>query len=173
MAPTDATQPDGSELRRYRDAIGHFATGVTVVSATGPAGAVGMSTNAVCSLSLEPLLLLVCFDREARTLPVVRESGHFAVNVLRAHHGELSGRFASKLPAEQKFASVDYSLEHGVPVLHDALAWVVCKLRELLPGGDHEIGVGEVVAMGHDDEGGDPLVFYRGAYTTVADAERR
>lgn len=169
MPPARATDPDGSELRRYRDVIGHFATGVTVVSATGPAGAVGMTTNAVCSLSLEPLLLLVCFDREARTLPVVRESGRFAVNVLRAHHGELSGHFASKLPAEQKFASIDYSLEQGVPVLHDALAWVVCELRELLPGGDHEIGTGEVIAMGADERGGEPLVWYRGSYTTVAD----
>jgi 3-hydroxy-9,10-secoandrosta-1,3,5(10)-triene-9,17-dione monooxygenase reductase component len=125
-----------------------------------------MTTNAMCSLSLDPLLLLVCFDNSARTLPVVRESGRFAVNVLRAEHDALSGQFASKLPLDQKFDAVDYRLEHGVPVLDQALAWVACDVREMLPGGDHTIGIGAVAAMGHDH--GQPLVWYRGAYTSVA-----
>ena len=154
-----------SSIERYREVVGHFATGVAVITASGPEGAVGMTTNAFTSVSLDPLLVLVCFDRTARTLPIVRESGRFAVNVLRAHHGELSGRFASKLPAERKFDAVDYHTEHGAPVLTDALAWLVCELRELRSGGDHEIGIGAVVAMDHDD--GDPLVWYRGTYTTV------
>jgi flavin reductase (DIM6/NTAB) family NADH-FMN oxidoreductase RutF len=154
-----------SSSDRYREVIGHFATGVTVITATGPEGAVGMTTNAFSSLSLDPLLVLVCFDRTARTLPIVRQSGRFGVNILRAHHGELSGRFASKLPAERKFDAVDYHTEHEAPVLTDALAWLVCELRELRPGGDHEIGIGAVLAMDHGD--GDPLVWYRGGYTTV------
>jgi 3-hydroxy-9,10-secoandrosta-1,3,5(10)-triene-9,17-dione monooxygenase reductase component len=151
--------------RRYRDVMGHFATGVAVVTGRGPEGAVGMTTNALTSLSLEPPLLLVCFDNTARTLPVVRESGRFAVNVLRSHHDELSGQFASKLPAEQKFAAVEYEEVHGVPVLRDALAWVVCDVHELLPGGDHTIGVGGVLAADHSD--GDPLLFYRGRYGSL------
>ena len=155
-----------SSTQRYREVVGHFATGVAVIAASGPDGAVGMTTNAFTSLSLDPLLVLVCFDRTARTLPIVRDHRRFAVNVLRAHHGELSGRFASKLPAERKFDEVDYHTEHGAPVLTDALAWLVCELRELHEGGDHEIGIGEVVAMGHDS--GDPLVWYRGTYTTLA-----
>ena len=73
-APVDA--------QRYRETIGHFATGVAVVTAHGAQGPAGMTANALCSLSLDPLLLLVCFDREARTLPLVHESGRFAVNVL-------------------------------------------------------------------------------------------
>jgi flavin reductase (DIM6/NTAB) family NADH-FMN oxidoreductase RutF len=149
----------------YRDVVGHFATGVAVITASGPDGAVGMTTNAFTSLSLDPLLVLVCFDRAARTLPIVRESRRFGVNILRAHHGELSGRFASKLSAERKFDAVDYHTEHGAPVLTDALAWLVCELRELRDGGDHEIGIGAVVAMGHGD--GEPLVWYRGTYTTI------
>jgi len=156
-----------SDRDRYRSVIGHFATGVAVITGTGSEGAVGMTTNALTSLSLEPLLLLVCFDNGARTLPVVRGAGRFAVNVLRAHHGELSGVFASKLAPERKFDAVDYGLEHGAPVLRDALAWLVCDLQETLPGGDHTIAIGAVQAMGHGD-GGDPLVWYRGAYTTVA-----
>ena len=154
-----------ADRQRYRAVMGHFATGVAVVTGLGPDGAVGMTTNAMCSLSLDPLLLLVCFDNTARTLPVVRASGRFGVNVLRAGQQPLSGQFASKLPLDRKFEAVDYRLERGVPVLEGALAWLVCDLRELLPGGDHTIGVGAVSAMGHDE--GQPLVWYRGAYTSL------
>jgi 3-hydroxy-9,10-secoandrosta-1,3,5(10)-triene-9,17-dione monooxygenase reductase component len=148
--------------QRFRAVMGHFTTGVAVVTAQGDDGAVGMTTNALTSLSLDPLLLLVCFDHEARTLPVVRERRRFAVNILRAGQEEMSGRFASKLPVDRKFGDVAHTLQEGAPVLDDALAWVVCELRELLPGGDHVIGIGEVVAMGHGE--GEPLVWYRGSY---------
>jgi flavin reductase (DIM6/NTAB) family NADH-FMN oxidoreductase RutF len=157
-----------ADRQRFRAVMGHFATGVAVVTARSsgePDGAVGMTTNALCSLSLDPIKLLVCFDREARTLPVVRETRRFAVNVLRVGHEDLSGQFASKLPLDRKFEAVEYTSDHGAPVLGDALAWAVCDLSELLPGGDHEIGIGDVVAMGHGE--GDPLVWYRGAYTSL------
>jgi 3-hydroxy-9,10-secoandrosta-1,3,5(10)-triene-9,17-dione monooxygenase reductase component len=157
-APTEA------DRQRYRAVIGHFTTGVAVVTAQSADGAVGMTTNALTSLSLDPLLLLVCFDHEARTLPVVREGRRFAVNILRAGQEGLAGQFASKLPLDRKFVDVEHSLEQGAPVLADALAWLVCDLRELLPGGDHVIGIGEVTAMGHDE--GEPLVWYRGAYVS-------
>ena len=160
-----------ADRQRYRAVMGHFATGVAVVTGMGRDGAVGMTTNAMCSVSLDPLLLLVCFDNGARTLPVVRESGRFGVNVLRAGQQPLSGQFASKLPLDRKFDAVDYRLEHGVPVLDGVLAWLVCDLCELLPGGDHTIGVGAVTAMGHEQ--GEPLVWYRGAYTSVAGATDR
>jgi flavin reductase (DIM6/NTAB) family NADH-FMN oxidoreductase RutF len=158
----DLVAPDRD---RYRTVIGHFATGVAVITGNGPEGAVGMTTNALTSLSIDPLQLLVCFDNTARTLPIVRETGRFGVNILRGHHDEMSGVFASKLPPERKFDGVDYTLDHDVPVLRDALAWLVCDLRDLLPGGDHTIGIGDVVAMGHGD--GEPLVWYRGRYTTI------
>jgi 3-hydroxy-9,10-secoandrosta-1,3,5(10)-triene-9,17-dione monooxygenase reductase component len=154
-----------ADRQRFRAVMGHFATGVAVVTGSGDDGAVGMTTNALCSLSLDPLLVVVCFDNAARTLPVVRESERFAVNVLRAGQETLSGQFASKLPVEQKFAAVDYRLEHGVPVLEGVLAWVVCDLAELLPGGDHTIAIGAVVAMGHAE--GEPLVWFRGAYAAL------
>jgi flavin reductase (DIM6/NTAB) family NADH-FMN oxidoreductase RutF len=156
------------ELQRtYRDTIGHFATGVTVVTTVGSAGPAGMTTNAVASLSLDPLLLLVCFDHAARTLEVVRESRRFAVNVLRAGDEDLAAVFASKRIAREKFESVTHTEAHGVPVLDDALAWIACELRELVPGGDHVIGIGEVVGMSGAGEG-DPLIWFRGAYTTTA-----
>ena len=78
----------------------------------------------------------------------------------------MAGQFASKIPVERKFEDVEHSLEHGAPVLEGALAWLVCDLRELLPRGDHAIGIGEVVAMGHGE--GEPLVWYRGSYVPPA-----
>ncbi len=156
--------------RVYRDTIGRFPTGVAVVTAVGPAGPAGMTTNAVASLSLDPLLLIVCFETRSRTLEVVRSSRRFAVNVLRAGDEELAAVFASKRVAPEKFAALTghrWSEQHGLPVLDRALAWIACELRELLPGGDHEIGIGEVIGTGAGEEG-DPLVFYRGRYTTVA-----
>lgn len=156
--------------RVYRDTIGRFPTGVAIVTAIGPDGPAGMTTNAVTSLSLDPLLLIVCFEMRSRTLAVVRASRRFAVNVLRAGDEELAAVFASKRIGPEKFEALTdrgWSELHGVPVLDRALAWVACELRELLPRGDHEIGVGEVVGTGAEQDG-DPLVFHRGAYTTVA-----
>jgi flavin reductase (DIM6/NTAB) family NADH-FMN oxidoreductase RutF len=155
-----------AEEQRFRAVMGRFATGVTVVTGSGPDGAVGMTTNAFCSLSLRPLLVLVCFDNTARTLPIVRDTGRFGVSVLRAGQESLSGQFASKLPPEEKFELVTHTEQHGVPILDGALAWLACELRELIPAGDHTIGIGSVLAMGHDE--GEALVWYRGRYGTVA-----
>jgi 3-hydroxy-9,10-secoandrosta-1,3,5(10)-triene-9,17-dione monooxygenase reductase component len=151
---------------RYRAVIGHFATGVTIVTCAGARGPAGMTTNAVTSLSLDPLLLLVCFDNTSRTLPVVHETRRFAVNVLRAGQEDLARLFASKRIAREKFEAVTHTVAHGVPVLDDSLAWLACDLRELHDGGDHTIGVGAVTQM-HADGERDPLVWFRGGYTTV------
>ncbi len=157
-----------SELQRaYRDTIGQFATGVTVVTTTGPDGPAGMTTNAIASLSLDPLLLVVCFNRGSRTLEVVRDSRRFAVNILRADDAALAAVFASKRVGREKFESVTHTEAHGVPVLDSALAWIACELRELVAGGDHEIGIGEVIGLGPLQDA-DPLVYFRGRYTTTA-----
>lgn len=168
MTPSPADDDaDDDDARVYRDTIGRFATGVTVVTALGPDGPAGMTTNAVTSLSLEPRLLLVCFEARSRTLEVVRSARRFAVNILRAADADLAAVFASKAVAAQKFADVTHTEEHGVPVLDRALAWVACDLLELRPGGDHEIGIGRVLATGAG-AAGDPLVFFAGRYTTIA-----
>ena len=164
---TPPADPHLDSARVYRDTIGRFATGVTVVTATGPGGPAGMTTNAVTSLSLDPRLLLVCFERSSRTLEVVRASRRFAVNILRAGDEDLAAVVASKVVGPQKFADVTHTEEHGVPVLDRALAWSACDLLELRPGGDHEIGIGRVLATGYG-EPGEPLVFFGGRYTTIA-----
>jgi 3-hydroxy-9,10-secoandrosta-1,3,5(10)-triene-9,17-dione monooxygenase reductase component len=155
------------DSRDFRDTLGTFPTGVAVVTATGPHGPAGLTTNAFSSLSLDPPLVLVCFDRGSRTLAVVRESRRFAVNVLRAGQQDLAALFAGKAPHPEKFAAVTHTADHGVPVLDDALAWLVCDLEALHPGGDHEIGVGAVTALGRGEDAA-PLVFFGGAYRDLA-----
>lgn len=152
----------GVDPQHFRSVMGRFATGVTVVTAAGPEGPVGMTANAITSLSLNPLLLLVCFDQGARTLRVVRETRAFGVNVLAQGQEDLATLFASKAPEAEKFAGVDHELRGEVPVLPGAHAWIGCRLEELLPGGDHVIGIGAVTAA--EPGQGEPLVWHGGRY---------
>jgi flavin reductase (DIM6/NTAB) family NADH-FMN oxidoreductase RutF len=146
----------------FRSVMGHFATGVTVVTVATPDGPVGLTANAVCSLSLEPLLLLVCFDNAARTLPPLRETGRFGVNVLASGQQDLARLFASKLPEREKFAGIPHTVHDGIPVIEGVLAWVGCRLERLIPGGDHTIGIGSVEAAEAGE--GEPLLWFRGGY---------
>src|SRR3954463_13276586 len=162
MEATPAVDP-----ARYREVIGSFAPGGAIATAHGPDGPAGLTTNAVSSLSLDPLLLLVCFDNDSRTLPVVQQARRFAVNVLRAGDEELARIFASKRVAREKFDSVTHRVAHGVPVLDAALAWLACDLEQVHPAGDHTIGIGRVTHVEHDPDG-EPLVFFRGAFAGLA-----
>jgi flavin reductase (DIM6/NTAB) family NADH-FMN oxidoreductase RutF len=156
-------QPD-PEL--FREVFGRFATGVAVITSAGTTGRGGMTANALCSLSLEPLMVLVCFENRARTLPIVREAGRFAINLLASDQERLAGVFASKLPEAEKLDHVAHRLEHGMPVIDGALAWATCDLSELIAGGDHTIAIGAVLSMGLG--GGEPLLWYGGRYHALA-----
>jgi 3-hydroxy-9,10-secoandrosta-1,3,5(10)-triene-9,17-dione monooxygenase reductase component len=159
--------PAAVDPARFRTVIGSFATGVAIVTAEGADGPSGLTTNAVSSVSLDPLLLLVCFDNASRTLPIVRDAGRFAVNVLRADQEELAHVFASKRVGREKFEAVTHTVAHGVPVLDEALAWLACDLEALHPAGDHTIGVGRVTHL-DVDPGGEPLVYFRGDFTGLS-----
>lgn len=153
----------------FREVFGRFATGVAVITSTGSAGSGGMTANAICSLSLDPLLALVCFENRARTLPIVRETGRFAVNLLSASQERLAGVFASKMPEAEKLDGVPHELRDGVPVLDGVLAWATCELQELLAGGDHTIAIGRVRSLGlAEREGTEPLLWYAGGYRSLA-----
>jgi flavin reductase (DIM6/NTAB) family NADH-FMN oxidoreductase RutF len=149
----------------FREVFGRFATGVAVITSSGSAGPGGMTANALCSLSLDPLLALVCFENSARTLPIVREAGRFAVNVLSTEQEHLAGVFASKLPEGEKLEGVEHRLVDGMPVVEGAIAWATCSVRELIGGGDHTIALGEVLDMGLG--AGKPLLWYAGGYRRI------
>ena len=108
-----------------------------------------MTANAVASLSLEPLLLLVAFDNTARTLQRrARHAGASASTCSAAGQEELARLFASKAPEDAKFAGVPHTVHDGLPVIDGAIAWVGCRLERLVDGGDHTIGIGAVESRG-------------------------
>ena len=139
--------------------MGQFATGVAVVTTRGPAG---LTTNAFTSLSLDPMLVLVCLDKDSRTLAAVRKHRRVAVNVLSDAQRELAVTFSGKAAHVKKFKDVEWRDEAGVPVLGDTVAWVAGPVLELIPGGDHVIAIASVEAG--DAPGGAPLLFHAGEY---------
>ncbi len=155
----------GLDPPSYRAAVGHFATGVTVITTVGADGPSGLTANAVCSLSLEPLLMIVCLDNGSRTLAVVRETGRLAVNVLARDQEDLARRFATKEPGPGKWTGVGFHERDGLPVLDGVVAWLTGTVRDLVPGGDHVIAVTEV--QGADAAGGEPLVYFRSGYRSL------
>ena len=151
-----------------RDVLGHFATGVSVVTARDEGGApVGTTANAISSVSLDPPLLLACLARSSETLAAIHADGRFAVNILAAEQRDHSDRFAKKGKAvrahEVEFAEHDL----GVPTLPGALATIVCEVEAIHPAGDHEIVVGAARHLEHREPGVEPLLFYRGSYLQI------
>ena len=153
------------DIPAYRAAIGQMPTGVTVITSVGERGPSGLTASAVCSLSFDPVLIVVCMDLGSRTLAAVRHSGRVGVNVLAEDQQHLAAHFASKAPEHEKFGTVEHREVDGVPVLHGVVAWLTGEVRELMSGGDHVIGVVEVVST--DAPGGAALVHHRGAYRAL------
>jgi flavin reductase (DIM6/NTAB) family NADH-FMN oxidoreductase RutF len=153
----------------FREACGRFATGVCAVTSFGEDGPSAMTANAVASLSLDPPLMIVCFDLTARTLAAAQSSRRFGVHFLAHDQESVAARFASKLPEAEKFEETEWSERSGVPAVAGCLTGLACELRELVPGGDHLIGIGEVVDLW--TEPGEPLLFFRGDYWAIRDQE--
>ena len=156
----------------FRDACGRFATGVCVVTSLGADGPSGMTANAVTSLSLEPPLMIVCFALTSRTLAAVEHSRRFGVQFLAHDQEELAARFASKLPERREIrgSRVARARRRARPSTA-ALPGSAASCRSCYPGGDHQIGVGEVVDLW--EVAGDPLVFFRGDYWSLTGARGR
>ena len=151
------------DIPEFRRILGHWASGVAIVTTCDADGrACGLTANAITSLSLEPLLVLVCVEKNADTHDCIRRSRSFAVNIL-GHDGERIARRFSVWEIDRKFDGLAYHAEQtGSPVLDDALAWIDCRLHTEYEGGDHTIFIGEVVAG--DAVQGAPLLYYRGGY---------
>ena len=160
----------GFDGRGFRRVLGHYPTGVTVVTAACPGGPEGMTIGSFTSVSLEPPLVSFCPARVSDSWIRIRDVGSFCVNVLGDDQADVSATFASK--AENRFDGLTTRVEAtGAPVIEGCLAWIDCRIHAVHPGGDHDIVVGEVVALGiADDDSGQargPLVFLKGGYGRV------
>ncbi|PVZ53868.1 flavin reductase family protein [Arthrobacter sp. H-02-3] len=151
--------------KKLRNILGHFATGLTVVTASTKHGPAGFTCQSFSSLSLEPALVTFSPSRTSSTWPLLREAARFTVNILPAEHQHLAAQFARS--GADKFAGVIHSPSPlGNPVLDQALAWVDCELHQEYDGGDHTIVVGAVRALSAR-AGAEPLLFYKGEYVGV------
>jgi flavin reductase (DIM6/NTAB) family NADH-FMN oxidoreductase RutF len=153
-----------NELRRV---MGHFATGVTVITSIRTSGELhGLTANAFTSVSLIPPLLLVCIDKKAESYPCFDESRIFTVNVLSADQEAISRKFA--VTGGDKFTGVSYRIgANGAPILDGVLAYLECRVTEKIDGGDHTIYIGEIEQA--ETKEGKPLLFFRGGYRELGD----
>lgn len=153
----------GSDARTLRDALGCFATGVTIVTTYDADGQpVGLTANSFTSVSLDPPLLLVCIANGASSLPALRDNPNFAVNVLQIGQQPASDRFARR--GEDRFGETLWTHgEFGSPVLSGSLTSFECKRHEMHDGGDHVILVGQVLKAQFEPRR-DPLLYFRGKY---------
>jgi flavin reductase (DIM6/NTAB) family NADH-FMN oxidoreductase RutF len=156
--------------RHFRDALGCFATGITVITALdSEGGPVGLTANSFTSLSLDPPLVLFCVDRGIKSFEALHSNRHFAVNILREDQEGLSRQFARSGP--DKWSGVKFeSWDTGCPILDGCIANLECDVESLFEGGDHVIVVGRVRRMRFDDDGEHckPLLYYRGRYAVVS-----
>jgi 3-hydroxy-9,10-secoandrosta-1,3,5(10)-triene-9,17-dione monooxygenase reductase component len=165
---TQLTIPAELTSADFRHAIGHFASGVTIVTSVGADGLpVGTTANAVTSLSLDPPLLLVCFDRSSVTLQAVRAHGAFVVNVLAERQQHLSANFARRGHTATWEGVRHRPGPTGSPRLDGVLAALECTVEERVPGGDHEIIVGRVRDVETSGSDAAPLLYWRGGYGSL------
>lgn len=151
------------DVARFRQVLGHFATGVTVVTTAEGGEPAGLSVNSFTSVSLDPPLVAFCVARESSTWPRIRGSGRFCVNILSEDQEDLCRVFAVR-GGRDKFRGVGWRpAESGAPIVSGALAWIDCTVEDEHVAGDHIIVVGRVGELGVEQEGR-PLVFYRGGY---------
>ena len=161
--PIKGEYRSGHDARTLRDALGCFATGVTVVTCLGAEGEpAGLTVNSFTSVSLDPPLLLVCLAKKAASAAALIAASHFAVNVLQTGQQPASIRFSTR--DEDRFGATPWSRgEVGPPILKDSLSVFECERFAVYDGGDHHILVGQVVRASFD-ESLDPLLFFRGSY---------
>ncbi len=147
----------------FRHVLGHYPTGVAVITASGPDGPIGMAMNSFTSVSLDPPLVLFCPALSSGTWPGIREAGAIAVNVLSSGQQEVSRTFARR--DVDRFAGLAWTPgSSGAPLLLDALGWLECRVQAEYPAGDHVVVIAAIERMGVHDDLADPLVFFRGGY---------
>lgn len=153
------------DTRQLRDALGHFATGVTVVTLWHDGEVHGMTANSFTSVSLDPPLLLVNIAKGNRTHDLVTQIGRFGVNILGEEHEDVSTHFAQAGERETPESIRFQSSNGGSPIMDGAIAWFDCTVWNSYDGGDHTIFVGHVDHF--DAPGGKPLLFFKGRYGKI------
>jgi flavin reductase (DIM6/NTAB) family NADH-FMN oxidoreductase RutF len=155
------------EREQFFALMASFASSVTVITSRGDDGvARGLTASAFSSVSLDPRLCLVCVDLRSESISAIQESESFVVNILARDQEHISRRFASKLP--DKFEGIGYrpGPATGAPILDGVLAWIECKVTEVVPAGDHTVFISEILD-GTANEGA-PLIYFRGHYRHLA-----
>lgn len=159
---SDPVLPPAFDGRRFRDVLGHYPSGITVVTGEDDEGLVGFTCQSFFSVSIDPPLVSLSIMRTSESFPRLRQSGRFAVNVLGESQLDVSQRFARK--GEDRWAGVAWErTENGTPVLCSSVAWVDCELWAEYDAGDHVIVIGLVHGLG-EPEPASPLLFHRGQY---------
>jgi flavin reductase (DIM6/NTAB) family NADH-FMN oxidoreductase RutF len=159
----------GVEVQDFKNALAHWATGVTVVTTRSGDRHIGITASSLTSLSLEPPQILICVGRKLFTHGAILESGVFAVNILSADQIEWGIRFAGRIPElADRFEDIEFdTATTGCAILPGVLGWLDCTLRHAYDGGDHSIFVGEVVAAGF--EPGAPLLYFNRHWRQLSD----
>ncbi len=150
----------------YRQVLGHFPTGVTVVAGVADGEPVGLAVGSFFSISIEPPLVGFCVGTSSNSWKAMEPSGSFCINILGADQEDICRVFATS--GDDKFSTIGWTKsESGSPLIKDVLAWIDCDLETVHDGGDHHIVVGRVRGMDVGHEGA-PLVFFRGGYANLA-----
>ncbi|WP_457110997.1 flavin reductase family protein [Marmoricola sp. URHA0025 HA25] len=162
--------PDDPEsaarARRFRDVLGLFASGVTVVTTMSEGEPIGMTCQSFSSVSLEPPLVMFSPAKTSRAWPRIQRAGYFCVNILAAHQAEVSTAMATK--GSDKYDGIGWRpAATGAPLLDGVLGFVDCTVHSVHEAGDHYVVLGRVKELGFGDEDSKPLLYYRGAYDTV------
>ncbi len=161
--PQKITPAPAIDAREFRTALGHFCTGVTVITGIADGEPVGFACQSFSALSLDPPLVLFCPGRQSRAWAVIERTGHFVVNVLSEDQRGVSTTFGARVT--DKFARVPWTpAASGAPILTEALGWIDCAVDAVHDGGDHQIVVGRVTELGAP-RADRPLLFFRGRYT--------
>ena len=153
--------PSSFDQARFREALGHFATGVTIVTAMEDDGPVGFTCQSFSALSLDPPLVVLAPAKSSTSWPRIAEAGAFCVNILESRQEALCRSFAAS--GSDKFAGVGWTpAVTGAPILDGSLAYVDCELADIHDAGDHELVTGRVVDLGIGE--GSPLLYYRSGF---------